>query len=233
MVPKILFPALFTILAAGCVSRSGDDLALEGNLAGALDTYCRKDTYTSHLKMGMLHQTQRDHHDAIAHFSQAIPMNADADYRVYQYRAESYLATGETSKAKADLEEALRRNPKVPQVHFLMADIFYKENQLEAACLAYSRALDEVGSHTEFKARILKNRALVHFQRNAYMNAAEDYQAAVKLHNDITREDRYNLGLLLYAAGREAEARNAWSGLNSEDQKRLQTLLNEKLGPGF
>lgn len=229
----LLFLALASLPVVGCASRTGDQLALEGNLAGALDVYGQQDTYDAHLKMGMLHQTQGNHHDAIAHFTRAMPRNAEADYRVYQYRAESYLATGDIQKARADIEEALRRNPRTPQVHFLMGNIHFKADRLDHARASYTRALEEAGSHNELKARILKNRALVNFHSETYMNAAEDYRAAVDLLKVIQKEDRYNLGLLLYAAGRETEAQQAWSGLSASEMKRLSILLDKTLGPGM
>jgi len=231
--PFLLVLALAAFLPAGCATRNGDDLALNGNLAGAMEVYAKEDTYDSHLKMGMLHQTQGDHHDAIAQFTQAIPRNAEADYRVYQYRAESYLSNGELDKARKDLEEALRRNPNVPQVHFLLGNVHFKENRLDHALAAFNRASSEVGANKELEARILKNRALVQFQMEAFEKAAADYDSAVRLAPRITKEDRYHLGLLLYAAGDEARAREAWSGLNATDLKRLRTLLDENLSPGF
>jgi tetratricopeptide (TPR) repeat protein len=231
--PAILLLALAPFAAWGCASRSGDDLALAGNLAGALEAYAREDTYDAHLKVGMLHQTQGDHHEAIAEYSLAMPRNAEADYRVYQYRAECYLATGDPARARADLEEALRRNPRVAQVHFLLGNVHFLENQLDRARDAYTRALEEAGDQAGLKARTLKNRALVHFRTEAYEAAAADYEAAVELARPPDREDRFHLGLLLYAAGREPEARDAWSGLSAADLKRLRTVFDENLEPGF
>ena len=46
-------------------------------------------------------------------------------------------------------------------------------------------------------------------------------------------EERFQLGLLLYAAGREGEAREAWSGLSAVDHARLRNMLDENLDPGF
>jgi tetratricopeptide (TPR) repeat protein len=181
----------------------------------------------------MLDQNQGGQRDAIAQFSPAIPRNAEADYRVYQYRAESYLANGELAKARNDLEDSLRRNPNVAQVHFLLGNVHFKENRLDHALAAYSRALNVVGNNSELKAQILKNRATVQFQMAAFDQAATDYESAVELGQRITKEERYHLGLLLYAAGREARAREAWSGLNATDLKRLKILLDENLSPGF
>ncbi|MBN2489846.1 MAG: tetratricopeptide repeat protein [Planctomycetes bacterium] len=229
----LLLLALAPLSAWGCASRRADELALAGNLAGALEAYALEDTYDAHLKMGMLHQTQGDHHEAIAEYSLAVPRNAEADYRVYQFRAESYLATGELAKARADLEEALRRSPRVAQIHFLLGNVLYRQNELAPADAAYSRAIEEAGDQAELKARALKNRALVHFRTEAFEAAAADYEAALQLARPPDREDRLHLGLLLYATGRESEARDAWSGLSAADRERLRSTLDENLGEGF
>jgi hypothetical protein len=67
----------------------------------------------------------------------------------------------------------------------------------------------------------------------AFDQAAADYDSAVRLRPRISKEERYRLGLLLYASGQESRAREAWSGLNATDLRRLESLLDENLSPGF
>lgn len=233
MTRLILLLVVTAALAVGCASRSGDDLALSGNLAGAMDAYAQEDSYESHLKMGLLHQTQGDHADAVTQFSLAAALNTEADYRVYQYRAESYLASNNQAKARADLDEALRRNPRVAEIHFLLGNLHLQQNQLEEASAAYTRALEDEVDNPALRIRILKNRALTYFRGEQFANAADDYEQALAGKPSASKDERFQLGLLLYAADREEEARKAWTGLSAVDRNRLRTMLDENLDPGF
>lgn len=230
LIPLLIVTAA---LAAGCASRSADDLALAGNLAGAMEAYAQEDTYDSHLKMGLLYQTQGDHADAITQFSLAAALNTENDYRVFQYRAESYLESRNPTKAKADLDEALRRNPRVAEVHFLLGNLHLAQSRMEEASAAYTRALEDVVDNPDLRARILKNRALTYFRGEQYVNAAADYEEALAGQPSAPKHERFQLGLMLYAAGRENEAREAWSGLSAVDRARLRNMLDENLDPGF
>lgn len=208
-------------------------MALSGNLAGALERYESESSYDSQLKAGVIHQVRGEHGAAVIAFTRAIATNDNADYRVFQYRAESFLASGDPASAEADLDRALDRAPRVAQVHFLLGNLLTQTDRLPGAVAAYSRAIACAGSDDAIGARALRSRAFVHYRLGQLDRAAGDMRAAIERSDPVTSADRYNLGLLLYASGRDDAARDAWADLDPADRERVRALVRDDAGAAF
>ncbi len=218
--------------AAGCSSTTADSMALSGNLAGALERYESESSYDAQLKAGAVHQARGEHGAAVIAFTRAIAANDGADYRVFQYRAESFLASGDPASAEADLDRALDRAPRVAQVHFLLGNLLVETGRLPGAVAAYSRAI-ACADDRAIGAHALRNRALAHYRLGELERAADDMRMAVERSDAVTSTDRYNLGLLLYAAGREDDARRAWRDLDPADRDRVRVLMHDGANETF
>ncbi|MCG8456154.1 MAG: tetratricopeptide repeat protein [Holophagales bacterium] len=150
-------------------------------------------------------------------------MPAKQQSAFYQMRAESKLKQGNNSGALSDLQQLARLDPKNADVHFKLAVVALKEDQLDSAIRAFDQAVRLDSGDAEKKrayanALIKKGRMTNDktAKRTAYLKASElaaDVVAKNGSFDNLILQMSAQLGAGLYAeaveTGKKAEAKNS------------------------
>jgi type IV pilus assembly protein PilF len=138
--------------------------------------------------------------------------------------ARGYLAAGDTDRARAPVETALKIDPKSADALVLMAVLYQREGDTAIAEDSYKKALRYHPSHPQ----ALNNYGTFLYSQGRYEEAAAPLRKLVRNPDYPARAQAYeNLGLTELKVGRREEAREAFqrSLSLSDDQPRSSLEL--------
>ena len=159
----------------------------QGNLAEAERWYQKalaqeEDNSFTLVKLASLYREMRRPAQADEYFAKAVaPVNATLETttdpevraRLFSIRAESFLGAGRLPEAAGDLQAAIALTPRAPELHFNLAQVYERQNDVARAIAAYE-AETEV-SPSSFDAYM--NLGMLNFNVQRYDAAASCYQA--------------------------------------------------------
>ncbi len=150
--------------------------------------------------LALAYLRQFRYQDALNTANQAVALNPNSvdSRRIY---ALTLAATGQFTRAINEYENAIDLHPRLEALYFELAPYYTFEGNYEAAIQAYDRVLAQ--NPRSVKAWARKCRTL--FQQRDDANAEEACEQAISL-NASSVEAQFNLGRVLYAQSRFAEA---------------------------
>jgi tetratricopeptide (TPR) repeat protein len=159
--------------------------------------------------LGNLQHEQKHYTDAAASFGRAIALITTPkpeDWSLYFARAVAYHASGDWSKAEADLETALKLKPDEPAVlNYLGYSWVDRGEKLQTGLDMIRRAVALRPNDGD----IVDSLGWAHFKLGDYQRAATDLEHAIELHPG-SWEINDHLGDAYWRIGRRLEARFQW-----------------------
>lgn len=171
---QLVFALICLIILAGCVPsfRKGDDLYRIGNYTEAvaiLNKYVAKNPndavahytladslylkYTNDYESG--HANSNDLNLSLVHFSKAVELEPKFS-EAYGQRGLVYLVLGDTKRAKADLDNAIKLKPSVDRAYYNRATWFEKQGRYADAIEDYKTYLS-LSNNVAWKEKVSKN----------------------------------------------------------------------------
>lgn len=181
-------------------------LILRGELLIALHRFQRAERdltqaiamdYTLHEAFayrGQCHMSQSKFLDAIHDFSYALELNPNQPVIITR-RGEAYLKNGQIQLAKADFDDALKRERKLIRAYCGRALVMARAGMHERALIWLTKAIHKFERREDW-AELLHTRARIFYNMQRYGRAITDYTTLVKWNiSDVS------LASALYARG--------------------------------
>jgi tetratricopeptide (TPR) repeat protein len=133
---------------APAINSLGNAYLAKGDWDRAIEAYQRiiEDVFygTPHFalsNMGLAYYQKKDYPEAEKHFLEALKMNPDF-VNALAGLATTYVAMGRYDDAIAKLERAIRKEPKLPHLHYELGKTYQAAGNLPQARQEYQRAAD-------------------------------------------------------------------------------------------
>jgi tetratricopeptide (TPR) repeat protein len=148
---------------------------------------------------------REDFIQAIAHFSETIKI--DASYApAYANRGWAYYKCGKYQKALADITQAIASDPKIAPYYNMRGCIYSELQDTDHAIADFLRTIELDSAY----ASAYFNVGQIYRERRQLEKAVEMFQRRVSLNPSTSAWAMVEIGIIHYARGRTAEARDAF-----------------------
>ncbi len=167
-----------------------------------------------------------DYERAIARYDQVRAIDPQFVRQFDLLFSKAFLARGKSnrdrsaSSALEDLRRACQMDPQNYEIHFEMGRLLTEMGKHRAATLSYQKAIE---INPDFPDTHF-NLGYLYFKKKAYLMAAEEFEAVVKLKPQYARDAYFNLGLSYFNMGEHTKALSAFENARRLDPK------NKKIG---
>jgi tetratricopeptide (TPR) repeat protein len=178
----------------------------------------------AHNSLGTILTKQNKFEQAEEELKKALGYKPELSVYVHIHLAELYLAQGDTSKAKKELDLALKLESGISDIHRLLGDIYMNQGNINQAIEEYSRMPDKDVKKSTVIIKHL-NIGKAYFEQGKYEKAIEMYRKAIKI-QPKNATVHSNIGVVYLNQNKLDEAEKEFKKAISLDSKLTKAYRN-------